>query len=586
MRESERSRVSISRRQMLALSSAAGVGTVAGCLDGGGTAAYEDDLEAYTPSPAVNPFDGEYVFNPWHPNYDFGDSQEQVNEYLTVYHTEREEFVPRVAEEWTVDENNHTTLEISDEYAWSDGTDLTVQDLVTQLKIEIYLEQPVSEYIAPDGFEIVDDYTVEIEPRPEYEDLEESLWLNQWIEFIFQTPHEIWGDFVDDFEAAEGDEDEMESVRQDVADFAPEWDETVFSGPFVYEEANEQFAHQIPNPHHPIAQDFEIYFEHGISEEEEGLRSGDVDHHHQNPTFADLPDKYEAAPAAFSGQSFAILFGPEDEYVAEDHRVRQAIAHAIDFETVRDAQTPETPLDQYSTGIDAGYVEAFVDDDVLSEMNDYTGANTDRAAELLEDAGFEHEDGQWMTPDGEEWELNFPVSNWYEDASDVVQSNLNEFGIAVDWFVDEQGTWEAEHLDDNSYDMSANLAYGIARQYHAHADFQDVFFGPDWGAVEIGLLDEEVEVPEVGDPEGDTVTIDIRETWEEMAVADSHEEVVEHATELAWVHNQLLPAAVIHPWSEHYWVNAEEWNFDLDSDAWFTSNRIYHYILEEGLEPQ
>ncbi|WP_459885890.1 hypothetical protein [Halostagnicola bangensis] len=37
------------------------------------------------------------------------------------------------------------------------------------------------------------------------------------------------------------------------------------------------------------------------------------------------------------------------------------------------------------------------------------------------------------------------------------------------------------------------------------------------------------------------------------------------------------------PWNEHYWVNADEWDFDLETDDWLTSNRIVHDILQNGL---
>ncbi|GAB3031832.1 ABC transporter substrate-binding protein [Natronobiforma cellulositropha] len=602
----------ISRRQAIALTGAAGVGALAGCTGNGddddespediigngggngngGTATdydedYEDNMNEVTPGNDVNPFGGEYIFNTYHTGWNPGDVQEMSYEYLTVYNTATGEFVPRIAEDWDHDQDaGLTRVYLNDDYGWSDGSPVTAHDFVTSYKLAAYLDQEIGNYVNPEDITTDGDYAFQLQLRDDYRELNEELWFNQFLESLLSISEAEYGEFVERFDDADG-EDEISSIQEDVASYDPHWDDALFSGPFVWVEANEQFADQVPNPHHPIAKDWDFYLRHGMHIEEAGLRAEEVDFVHQEATLQDLPDIYEEAPVSFSGQVFTLLFGPENEWIRDYPEVRQAIAHAVDFENIVEVAAPGTPVDPYSGGIDSGYIEHFVHDDVLDAMTNYAPADTGRATELLEGAGFSLDDDEWYTPDDEQFELFFPVGDWFGTPSEMAYNNLAEFGIEVDYFMEEMGIWNADHGDSHDYDISMHLNYGQSRQYHAHSDLNEELFGTYRGAVtEREMFDEVVEVPEVGNPDGDMVTIDLRENVEALAVAQSEDEVLDLASELAWAHNYLLPGAMIHPWSEHYWVNTGEWDFDIESDDWMTSNRITHYFIENGLQPR
>ncbi|WP_241175383.1 ABC transporter substrate-binding protein [Natronolimnobius sp. AArcel1] len=589
----------------MGLSGAAGATMLAGCFGGGDDDAsdlidgdeyedildevdynedYEDEFHQVVPDSA-NPYNDEFVRNPYHI---VGDVDQLFgNEYLSVYNTETDEFVQRLAADWEVDDDLTTTVTISDEYAWSNGTDITANDLVTQLKLDAYMQVGLEDYVDPeDGFYTEGDYTFVIEPNDEFTDLEEGLWMNQWAETILFVSEEQFGQYVERFEDA-NDDDGVESVQQDLIELELSWNEALYSGPFVYVEANEQYSDQIPNPEHPIAQEWDFYLRTGVYEGEEGLRAGEVDWEHAEPQLEDLPDIYEEPPVSFSGQSFAILFGSQDEYIRDYPEVRQALSYAVDMQNLVDVTSPGTPLDEYGTGIDAGYVENFVDEDVLEAMTNYTPHDTDTATELLEEVGFEQDDGQWFTPDGDEWTINFPVGDWFEDHSQVISNNLSEFGIDMDYYVTEFPTWESEHAQTFEYDMTVHLNYGMAGSYHPYSDLDGAFRHPDRHAIDdLGFFDEEVEVPEVGNSDGEMITMNLDEELDAMRLAQSEEELQDYASELAWAHNYLLPGVSIMPWSEHYWVNAGEWDFDIESDDWLNTNREIHYLLENGLSPR
>ncbi|RKD95533.1 ABC-type transport system substrate-binding protein [Halopiger aswanensis] len=599
----------VSRRQMLAASGAAGVAALAGCMndnededlldetdldpvleDVDYNENYEEEFEVVYPSPELNPVDDDYIFNPYHPRWNPGDlGQEFGFEYLTIYHTERSEYLPRIADDWSIDDDTlRTEVSLSEEYAWSTGEDITAHDFVTAYKLDGYMGLGMQDFVdIEEGIYAEDDYTLVIEPREEYSDMEEELWMTEWAETNLTVSEAQYGHFVEDFEEATT-EDETQRVQESLINYEVSWDEVMYSGPWVFVEANEQFADQVPNPEHPIAQDWEFFQRTGMYVDEEGIQSGEVDWGDDTPEIRDVPDKYGTGPLPYDGQSFAIIFGNNDEYIRDHPEVRKAITYAVDVPYLTESTaTDGTEYDEYSAGIDSLYVEDYVDADALDAMPNYAPQDTDRAAELLESVGFERSNGTWQTPEGDTWTLNFSVGNWFESHSEVISNNLQEFGIDVDHYVEEMPTWQATTRADLDFDLTVHLNYGQARNYHPYSDFDGIFNDTNLGLFteRTGIVEEDVEVPEVGNPDGDTVTFNIPAELEAMSTADSEEELVSHATNLAWVHNQLLPAAVCFPWGGgHYWVNTEDWNFDLESDDWLTSNRLTHYLLENGLE--
>ncbi|WP_114577078.1 ABC transporter substrate-binding protein [Saliphagus sp. LR7] len=603
----------ISRRRALALVGVGGSGAIAGCLGNstddedeellGETGLepvlddvdynedYEDEYQVLYPSAELNPFEDDHIFNPYHPKWNPGDlGQEFGFEYLAVYHTERGEYVPRIADDWSIDDDTlRTEVSLSEEYGWSTGEDITAHDFVTAYKLDGHLSLGIQEFVdIEEGVYADDDYTLVIEPVDEYSDLEKDLWMSQWAEANLTVSESQYGQFVEEFEDA-GDDDEHESVQEDLLNYDVSWNEVLYSGPWIFAEANEEYADQVPNPEHPIAQDWNFFQRTGMYVDEEGIESGEVDWGDDSSELEDVPDKYGEGPLPYDGQSFAIIFGTEDEYIREHPEVRQALAYAVDIPNLTEVTATEgTPHDEYSTGIDSLYVEDYVEADALDAMANYAPQDTETAQDLLEPIGFELDGDEWLTPDGDTWTVNFSVGDWFDTHSEMISNNLQEFGIDVDHYVSEMPTWESEVMEPLDFDMTVHLNYGMAREYHPYPDFNDVFNNRTMGLLteRTGIVEETVEVPEVGSPDGDTVTFDVPEELDAMLTADSEDELVDHATNLAWVHNQKLPAAVCFPWGGgHYWVNTADWNFDLESEDWLTSNRLTHYLLQNGIEP-
>lgn len=184
----------ISRRRVLELTGIAGIGTIAGCLGGDDDDSdlldqeletvdvdynenYEEEMNEAVPGGEINPYNGEHIFNPYHTSWNQGEVQETSFEYLAIYSTEQGEFIPRIAENWEIDEQTSATrIEISDEYGWSDGSQITSADFVTALKLSAYLDQGIETYVDPADITTDGDYAFELQPREEYQDIERELW--------------------------------------------------------------------------------------------------------------------------------------------------------------------------------------------------------------------------------------------------------------------------------------------------------------------------------------------------------------------------------------------------------------------------
>lgn len=210
----------VSRRRVLAVSSITGATALAGCFGGDDNQDeeellnetnedsarvydevlddidynenYEEEYQEVVPDSA-NPYDDAFLRNPYHLNGDV--DQLFGNEYLSVYNTETGEFVLRVADDWEVDNDLTTTITLSEDYSWSNGSDITAHDFVTQLKLDGYANLGIEEFVDPaEGFYADGDYTLVIEPREAFTDLEESFWVNQWAETILYVSEEQFGD--------------------------------------------------------------------------------------------------------------------------------------------------------------------------------------------------------------------------------------------------------------------------------------------------------------------------------------------------------------------------------------------------------
>lgn len=128
-----------------------------------------------------------------------------------------------------------------------------------------------------------------------------------------------------------------------------------------------------------------------------------------------------------------------------------------------------------------------------------------------------------------------------------LSNNLVEFGVDVDRYVREFPTWEGDTEGNLAFDMTVHLNYGTARNYHPYSDLDGAFRHSDRGVFEdFELFEPDVEVPEVGVPDGDMVSVNIEDQLDELQMVQSEVELLDYASDLAWAHNYRSHCKSVH----------------------------------------
>src|SRR5699024_9575056 len=111
----------------------------------------------------------------------------------------------------------------------------------------------------------------------------------------------------------------------------------------------------------------------------------------------------------YAGTGLRFNFGELTHF--RDKRVRQALAHAIKREEVTERTLAEaaTPP-QYMAGMIDLHVEQWLAEEDAARLNPYEH-DLEKAAALLEEAGWSKDGDFWMDPDGNpaEYEIMFPA---------------------------------------------------------------------------------------------------------------------------------------------------------------------------------
>ncbi|TMW69916.1 oligopeptide ABC transporter substrate-binding protein [Alteribacter natronophilus] len=285
------------------------------------------------------------------------------------------------------------------------------------MNLEDYDAEPTHEL---EGVNVIDDYTLEVEVTS----VAPNTLLNLWTNPIPSAHYE--GIAVADLE-------ESDEVRRNPVGLGPFQVTNIVPGEQVEFEAYEDYWQGAPNL------DGVVYRIIDGEMAGELVQQGEVDIIDVPPSQAvDLEgadgitlEEIEALSYSYIGFKLGHWDGEQnvmDNPKFEDVRVRQAFAHAIDRQGIIDAFS-----EGYGTVINApeSVVSwAFPDESTLNQYE----YDTDRANELLDEAGFEDVtgDGFRENADGEEFTVNFMAmsgSDISEPRATYIVQNLQEVGI-------------------------------------------------------------------------------------------------------------------------------------------------------------
>ncbi len=605
------------RREALAAFGVGATSLVAGCLGTGDDEAEPGD-EGDTGSVVTNEFTTTFLgsqedvqFNPH--NLTLGADWELINPLFTrtiIDSRTHREYYPIGLADWSVD-GGEVSITVLEGLTWHNGDPVTAEDYVRTLRLQFYqgptgnarldLEPYVDD---PEDIYAEDEYRlrVELDERYNPELIEKYIVGGSEHGGNFLHHEELYGEYLDRFEDA-GSDDEITEIQAELSEETIRDPEPYANGPFQLEEIDTQGIRYSTYDDYPwpavqenLEENYgldlsafpdELNFETlqvnfysdrqalqqaGITGDIDGGSGFEID---SETDLNQFPEYGDYNPIT-SGWTDAFVFNVVNGEYADlwrDQRVRKAFAHILDFEGISHQYSGEFGIidrrDHFS-GMSPPMLD-IVSDDFLDQLTTYE-QDHDLARELLEDAGFTEEGGQWYTPNDELFEVPWAAPStvqWQIDGMEYAADNLSEFGIESTVEVVEGTTFFGQTIPNLEYELSRGfIGFGIGTEgwentwirYDSGDDMEDPFsyyLQEPYG--EPGL-----QVPPIGEPDSDDrVEIDPLELYHELTRTDDEARIEEISQELSWAFNQTVPKL---PGSSgvYGWYMTERWDYPDD----------------------
>lgn len=520
---------------------------------------------AFTAGSWMIPDNGQ--MNPWNlKNYTWGAGM--MFDQLAVFNRRTQEWLPSLAEDWTI-EGNTMTISLK-ERSWQNGDPVTAGDLATQFRLEKIVQNPIWELL--DSVEATGDGTFEITLQNDTTNKTVLQW--QVLPTMVRAPTRVFGKHVKAYQEASS-EDERKTVRENLINRTISYDNAFGNGPFQFESANSQKGVLTKFEGHPASDGinfprYEFIYVPSNQKRWSALKSLETDGYGSTyvppKVVKGFPDAVEEILIRTYG-NYAMAIQYDHEFYG-DRRVRQGLTYALDRKPIAKAVGPRTrEYVPWVLGTANSTREQFFPDSML-EGSGFKSYETDReqAAKLFREAGLKKEDGNWVKPDGSVLKGRFKVHAGFSDfisGTQVAVSQMKDFGIDAT-MIPVEGT-----------------AYGAA---YREADWE--FFAPGWGqaipypyfnyeramasqeAHQYNGYPTEVEVPsEVGNIDSETETVNVDDLVASIARSRG-EDANRLIRKAGWVYNLTIPKLPLNVRLNQYWMTRDDWEFPAkDADV-------------------
>jgi len=530
------------------------------------------------------------------------------------WYADQEQWVPLLVEDWeypsTIQSGSTVQFTLYDGYTWFNGDAYTAEDFVGQMRWRRVNNDAVWDFL--EDVQQTGEHAVEMTLAEKIDTrlFENALFGMGDAPTNWNFKFDVYEDYLERMEDADSDEDQS-AILQELAEWNVSLDEArekgLGNGPFMPSEAtaNQLLLEKYEDYENPHIVADDIQFDtmealplQGPQEKLRSLRNDEVDALHNvafNSTQADqIPDNYESVRFySHSGESisFNCRRSPLD-----NQRVRWALSNVL--QARHDTLMQNLPLSDVNkerVEISAGMSQPLVDEwlgDVKDQFMQFDGGE-ERAAELLEGEGFTREDGTWYEPDGEQFTLEFRDAGFHSNRTETASRILSDFGVETEAIIVEDTTYFGQTLPERNYDLtnwwvgqSAPLPYEgfqnhLINEAWVTAYPRGVSSTTGWNGE--ATSEFVMEVPPIGEPEGELREVDLREHLRAIARGQSKEEQRPHIQELAWFWNWM--DASWGPWtlyiaSEYY--DTGDWSWpDGDSDIMKTPS-VQDWPVRQG----
>jgi peptide/nickel transport system substrate-binding protein len=449
------------------------------------------------------------------------------------YNLSTQEYHGYVVSDWTI-EGKTVTLTVREDQQWHDGTAVTATDVANQIKLDIYNGGSLGQFVAPEDEGTVPDRVVATDERTVELTLVEEA--NKDIVLPYLQPKYLaahpgtYGDLVEKFDEA-GSQEERSRVLNELTGMAVP--DPVGSGPFTFEDADSQRTLVTKFGDHFDADNInfdeaEYLYKPSNQSRWNGLIGEETDGSATlfmpNNKLNQLPDSVQVSliPRHWG---LGIVFN-HDRAPVDDVRVRKAVAHVINRKAVAgnsgagtNSKIPVT----YPTGLTSefsGQVEGTWLEGVTDQFQTYgrDTAQTDEAASLLQDAGYQKQGGTWKK-DGEA--LRIPIkgpagfSDWVAGAETVV-SQLRQFGIESEAAMKDTSTYWGKDYPNANF-VAALQGWANYNQTFPYFHQRWLFDSTD--ANEYWQVPDEMEAPVLHEDYRDGETVEPAQLVSELSTA-------------------------------------------------------------------
>lgn len=568
----------VNRRAFVGSLGVAGIATLAGCSGGTAeneaTSTIEDsttkqndagDSNTTTVSRVDRPFRfvGDMVpskmqFNPFNPNNFSARGAAILYDPLAKFRTSDGTFVPYLAEDWSI-ESERMSITLRSGQVWHDGEPITAADLAAQLTAERFLGRSISNYVG--SVEVVDETTVRLS-LPDA--VNKTVLKHTVLKKRLTVPRHHFEAELNAIKEASSDA-EKEDAKEAI--LTKKLDEAIGNSAFKLAETGSQQFRAVVTDDHPDADHINFTEFIGLhlpgQDTWQALKQGKLD----GTPKGFIPDEVtETFPDTivqkrFLGNVGYGLFFQHDDPVWSQRDVRRAIAHVIERPKVamNSGGSLKNPID-----VPTGIPGVSVDRNLGDVLDGYDAYETDheKAAELLESAGFSKEGDTWMTPEGNQ--LSAPITTPaqfpdYMKASQTIVSQLQAFGIDAEVDSTEVTTFFGSVYPNSDFKLVTHF-WGGFNPYP--------YFGLDavLGGDKPHNFPATVDVPaQVGDPNSAPTSMDLPAKIAELSKSsgDSAKQLIQ---ELTWAFNQTLPAIPIQEKYQQTFMTTDDWEIPNTDD--------------------
>ncbi|OTN75479.1 hypothetical protein A5886_000549 [Enterococcus sp. 8G7_MSG3316] len=451
---------------------------------------------------------GDYVVpptahgNPYIGGYIGGGAEPYLQEPLfsfTPVGTDGENFKPRLADNYQID-GNRITVQLKKGLKWNDGTELTVDDVLTSYQMWIGKKQ-LWEFL--EDIEPISDDTLIFHFKNESE-----LMMNLLVDVKISAKTDAYGAFAERYQEvadnerewhdetntfwySEAGNEKLQKINEELEEHMPEITDMVGSGAFAISNLSTSEAVLTRNDH--------FYTDTGIDEltiiravtpevAANSMIDGTLDMHSGGMT-EDLIKQVETKLPFFQEfylpeySQMSVVFNITQKF-AEERAFREAIAYLVNPDEILPlAEVGSMESENSSSGLPVSLQKVFGLEDWAVQTLDARTYNVDKAEEVLLAADWKKENGSWIDAQGNKVAFDFSCNNGWGSAllpGEAIVNELNNFGFDVTFLPMEGASYDAylrngEHTVAIEFAPPSNMLYA-----NPYGTYEQLYKGRSW----------------------------------------------------------------------------------------------------------